>query len=1676
MSVVEEAQIQQVTEFVHPVGEQVKISSNIITSTKESKEILSEEKIRDVPSQMKINIESRQISTEKQIPLIGKVEETFTYEDEEKDSGDEVFDVPSENVDEVSVQQIQSGNIQISVQSAMVSMIGEAKEKEEEKPKIQALPSVKEITVDKKQLMATSATEKTIDTEAMEAIVSVKKESLSDEEFFDVPLTEVTQTEFQEIKPKETKIAISATAKSFVAEDITPELKDKEKKIAEETEIQPQSDEVLISEMEQIIVPSPMETFVADSKEVSKEMSVIALKPDLELKPKVSDVMPVLAKDLSSISMLTLASESKDIRSVEKVKDFIPETEVKPKTDETITTERLQITVSSGAPSVTKEEMGKMIESTTSEIEPHKKIVPKSEEVHLKLASTAVAATKESIVAISEEHKPDEKVSVVEEAQIQQVTEFVHPVGEQVKISSNIITSTKESKEILSEEKIKDVPSQMKINIESRQISTEKQKPLIGKVEETFTYEDEEKDSGDEVFDVPSENVDEVSVQQIQSGNIQISVQSAMVSMIGEAKEKEEEKPKIQALPSVKEITVDKKQLMATSATEKTIDTEAMEAIVSVKKESLSDEEFFDVPLTEVTQTEFQEIKPKETKIAISATAKSFVAEDITPKLKDREKKIAEETEVQSQSDEVLISEMEQIIVPSPMETFVADSKEVSKEMSVIALKPDLELKPKVSDVMPVLAKDLSSISMLTLASESKDIRSVEKVKDIIPETEVKPKTDETITTERLQITVSSGAPSVTKEEMEKMIESTTSEIEPHKKIVPKSEEVHLKLASTAVAATKESIVAISEEHKPDEKVSVVEEAQIQQVTEFVHPVGEQVKISSNIITSTKESKEILSEEKIRDVPSQMKINIESRQISTEKQKPLIGKVEETFTYEDEEKDSGDEVFDVPSENVDEVSVQQIQSGNIQISVQSAMVSMIGEAKEKEEEKPKIQALPSVKEITVDKKQLMATSATEKTIDTEAMEAIVSVKKESLSDEEFFDVSSNEVTQTEFQEIKPKETKIAISATAKSFVAEDITPELKDKEKKIAEETEVQPQSDEVLISEMEQIIVPSPMETFVADSKEVSKEMSVIALKPDLELKPKVSDVMPVLAKDLSSISMLTLASESKDIRSVEKVKDIIPETEVKPQSDDILISEMEQIVVPCSVETFVPDSKKIVSLQYDAKETVLEPFGMDNVSEIRELFAADEVSSVKADTHSAEFSVVPHDVKFIITEESEISMTEEQLPSPKEGSVEDFHIPDNILSLSSCEYESPTSKTLIKGIEETQTSVAENLIDDKVEEFEKFSPCSDVPFITTVGEDVLIIKTEDSKETLIDSSSDISTEDIVGIQSISTEIAVSQDILSEHETVAVSQVKIHDGMNEIFKEKVSKKLDQKHVKMKDNFPDESYDSEITRTFVEHETQPGVSDVLVENVSTITMPEQNLLHKPSKESDIVEKDSEELPEKISLKHADKKVKDIYTGKDVYDTSVDKSKPLTQMIPEIKEEITQLIPEVLAGHMETEIQQPYAVAKTSKEMQVVENLKKSDTPVEIRFEEDTAASPEVVESTVVLADKSDEIKKKGVKFTEILAFEDESEHLDSIQPTVPCLGHIFVEPKKKLPGPKDVDSLKEDNLGIWKGHIWANCMLMHLLLVLLLECTQASHLCSLIKYMYALTACCKLSC
>ena len=53
---------------------------------------------------------------------------------------------------------------------------------------------------------------------------------------------------------------------------------------------------------------------------------------------------------------------------------------------------------------------------------------------------------------------------------------------------------------------------------------------------------------------------------------------------------------------------------------------------------------------------------------------------------------------------------------------------------------------------------------------------------------------------------------------MEKMIESTTSEIEPHKKIVPKSEEVHLKLASTAVAATKESIVAISEEHKPGEE------------------------------------------------------------------------------------------------------------------------------------------------------------------------------------------------------------------------------------------------------------------------------------------------------------------------------------------------------------------------------------------------------------------------------------------------------------------------------------------------------------------------------------------------------------------------------------------------------------------------------------------------------------------------------------------------------------------------------------------------------------------------------------------------------------------------------------------------------------------------------------------
>ncbi|CAE1290795.1 unnamed protein product [Acanthosepion pharaonis] len=1038
----------------------------------------------------------------------------------------------------------------------MVSMIEEAKELEE-KPEVESLPSTKEITIGEEQLISIIATEKTIDTEAMEAVVSIKKDSLSDEEFFEVPSTEVTETEFEEIKPEETKIAITATTKTLVAEDITPEFRDTVEKICEEAEVQPQSDEVLISEMEQIIIPSHMETILADSEETGKEISTITLESDLEIKPKVSDEIP---KELSTISILTVASEDSDITAVEKVTDIIPTIEEEAKADEIITTEPLEITLSSSATSVTKEEVDKFTESTTLEVIPHEEMKPQSEELQITLTSAAVAPTEETIVAISEESKPEEKISVVAaEPQIPQVSEFVLPVVEQAKITSKITTSIKEGEAPVSDEKVKDVPSQITINIESKEISTEKQEPLIGKVEETFIYEDEEKESGDEVFDVPEESTEKVTLQQIQSGDLQISVKSEMVSMIEEAKELEE-KPEVESLPSTKEITIGEEQLISIIATEKTIDTEAMEAVVSIKKDSLSDEEFFEVPSTEVKETEFEEIKPEETKIAITATIKTLVAEDITPEFKDTVKKVCEEAEVQPQSDEVLISEMEQIITPSHKETILADSEETGKEISTITLKSDLEIKPKVSDEIP---KELSTISILTVASEDSDITPVEKVTDIIPTIEEEAKSDEISTTEPLEIAVSSSATSVTKEEVDKLTESTTLDVIQHEKMKPQSEELQITLTSAAVAPTEKTIVAISEETKPEEKISVVAaEPQIPQVSEFVLPVVEQAKITSKITTSIKEGEAPVSDEKVKDVPSQITINIESKEISTEKQEPLIGKVEETFIYEDEEKESGDEVFDVPEESTEKVTLQQIQSGDLQISVKSEMVSMIEEAKELEE-KPEVESLPSTKEITIGEEQLISIIATEKTIDTEAMEAVVSIKKDSLSDEEFFEVLSTEVKETEFEEIKPEETKIAITATTKTLLAEDITPEFRDTVEKICEEAEVQPQSDEVLISEMEQIITPSHKETILADSEETGKEISTITLKSDLEIKPKVSDEIP---KELSTISILTVASEDSDITPVEKVTDIIPTIEEEAKSDEISTTEPLEIAVSSS------------------------------------------------------------------------------------------------------------------------------------------------------------------------------------------------------------------------------------------------------------------------------------------------------------------------------------------------------------------------------------------------------------------------------------------------------------------------------------------------------------------------------
>ncbi|CAE1290797.1 TTN [Acanthosepion pharaonis] len=563
----------------------------------------------------------------------------------------------------------------------MVSMIEEAKELEE-KPEVESLPSTKEITIGEEQLISIIATEKTIDTEAMEAVVSIKKDSLSDEEFFEVLSTEVKETEFEEIKPEETKIAITATTKTLVAEDITPEFRDTVKKVCEEAEVQPQSDEVLISEMEQIITPSHKETILADSEETGKEISTITLKSDLEIKPKVSDEIP---KELSTISILTVASEDSDITAVEKVTDIIPTIEEEAKADEIITTEPLEITVSSSATSVTKEEVDKLTESTTLDVIPHEEMKPQSEELQITLTSAAVAPTEKTIVAISEETKPEEKISVVAaEPQIPQVSEFVLPVVEQAKITSKITTSIKEGEAPVSDEKVKDIPSQITINIESKEISTEKQEPLIGKVEETFIYEDEEKESGDEVFDVPEESTEKVTLQQIQSGDLQISVKSEMVSMIEEAKELEE-KPEVESLPSTKEITIGEEQLISIIATEKTIDTEAMEAVVSIKKDSLSDEEFFEVPSTEVKETEFEEIKPEETKIAITATTKTLLAEDITPEIKDIVEKICEETEVQPQSDEVLISES----IVAIRHIFVEPKKKLPGPKDVQSLKED---------------------------------------------------------------------------------------------------------------------------------------------------------------------------------------------------------------------------------------------------------------------------------------------------------------------------------------------------------------------------------------------------------------------------------------------------------------------------------------------------------------------------------------------------------------------------------------------------------------------------------------------------------------------------------------------------------------------------------------------------------------------------------------------------------------------------------------------------------------------------------------------------------------------------------------------------------------------------------------------------------------------------
>ncbi|GAB1610542.1 hypothetical protein Ahia01_001340500 [Argonauta hians] len=841
-----------------------------------------------------------------------------------------------------------------------------------------------------------------------------------------------------------------------------------------------------------------------------------------------------------------------------------------------------------------------------------------------------------SISEIKEKQPEAEQVKLVSDVLPTDISESGIPekvdTAEGTSVISTVIGQTKPE---MSPEKISDIPVEMVLSIESKKVTSDDQLPIVTKTEQTYITGEEDTQKEDIVLTFESPLEDTVSVKPVEESTVQISISSTKISATEEtpvqdvsdsvveiSKEqqvipvskdvKDISEITIISAPSVSVVSTAEDQLSEEeffdipsdeekTAENKDVSDEEKGSTVTVQDEIHTTEavvvdsvdhttdiqvESVVIPKSaDIAGTELQEITVKDTipsdivsKVTpekpvekVEVDIKPETKEEISLQIGDRDKptEVSEVTTIEVSKPEKGVSEIRMQFTSDTITIEQAeDVTEKSEVTTIVVSKPEKE----VSEVKMQFTSDTITIEQPEDVTEKSEVTTIEVSNPEKELSEVKMQFTSDRTTSGKPENVSDEHDSyVSEEQLEDMLGIFNLNIEPVRTIHTDSTQTQGQDKKPQVTdITTLSISEIKEKQPEAEQVKLVSEVQPTDISESVIPDKvDTAEVTSVISTVIDQTKTEMSPDKISDIPVEMVLSIESKKVTSDDQLPTVTKTEQTYITGEEDTEKEDIVLTLESPLEHTVSVKPVEESTVQISISSTKISAT-------EETPVEDVADSVVEISKEQQVTPVSKdvrdISEITIISAPSVSVVSTAEEQLSEEEFFDIPSDEEKTAESKDVSDEEKGSTITVQDEIHTTEDVVVGSVEHKTDIQVESVEIPKSTDIAVTELQEITVkdtiPSDMMSEVTPEKPVEKV--------EVDNKPETKEEISL------QIGVCDKPSEVSDVTTIEVSKPGKEMSEVKMQftSDTITIEQQKDVTEKSEVTTIeVSKTEKGVS-----------------------------------------------------------------------------------------------------------------------------------------------------------------------------------------------------------------------------------------------------------------------------------------------------------------------------------------------------------------------------------------------------------------------------------------------------------------------------------------------------------------